>query len=578
MVKGYEPLLVKNPKLALEWHPTKNKPITPNDVSAGSNTYVWWLCENGHEWKAMINSRNAGRGCPVCIGRFQKPVTVTHSHLVIEWHPDKNGKLTPESVTAGSSKKVYWLCSKCEYTWQSTIANRKNGNGCPKCAGKVVTEENCLAKVNPQVLKEWHPTKNEGTTPYSIHAYSDKRVWWLCKECNHEWRATPNHRTRMKTGCPKCKERHNVSFNELAFVYFFKHVFLDVKFNYELAVGDKRYKVDLFVPKYNLILEYDSEFYHRQRLTADVEKSSELVKNNYFVFRLREKGLPKIPILGINILTFQNKNIIQLQTAIINSLQYIKKMVLLTSDEINRIGEVTQTIDIEKNRFHILSQVTPIVQMNNIKEFSDLLADQFDLERNFPFKPEHFSNGAKFKVWWLCEQKHSWEAAPSTRKKGNGCPVCAGQKVTRETSLGSVREDLAKEWDYDKNGGKTPFDIPPNSNKKYWWICLKGHSYGASTNHRNKRGDGCPYCGGKKVNIDNCLATVNPSLAAQWHPNKNGSLTPFHVTPGSQNKVWWKCENGHEWQAYVYSRNGSKSNKPRGCKACYDINRKKIVK
>ncbi|WHZ04949.1 zinc-ribbon domain-containing protein [Neobacillus sp. YX16] len=575
MIKEYQSLLVKNPRLALEWHPNKNTPITPNDVSAGSNIYVWWLCENGHEWKAMINSRNAGRGCPICIGRFQEPLSKTHPELASEWHPKMNSELTPGSVTAGSSKKIYWLCNKCDYTWQSTIANRKNGNGCPKCAGKVVTDENCLAYVNPSVLSEWHPSRNKDITPYKIHAYSDKKVWWLCKECSREWRATPNHRTRMKTGCPSCKERHNVSFDELAFVYFYKQVFLDVKFNYEVEAGDKRYKVDLFVPKYNLILEYDSEFFHRHRIQSDIEKSIQLLRNNYLLIRMRENGLPEIITHGINIVPFQNKNKEQLQSAIIDSFGYIKDKVQLTQDELNRMEETVQTVDIEKQRFNILKQVPPIEQKNNIKEFSDTLAVQFDLDKNFPFRPEHFSNGSKFKVWWMCEHGHCWEAAPSTRKKGNGCPFCAGQKVTRETSLGSVREDLAKEWDYDKNYGITPFDIPPNSNKKFWWLCSKGHSYESSTDHRNNRGDGCPYCGGKKVNNDNCLATVNPSLASQWHPTKNEILTPYDVTPGSQKKVWWKCEKGHEWEAVVYSRNGSKSNKPKGCKKCYEIGRSK---
>ncbi len=41
----------------------------------------------------------------------------------------------------------------------------------------------------------------------------------------------------------------------------------------------------------------------------------------------------------------------------------------------------------------------------------------------------------------------------------------------------------------------------------------------------------------------NDLATVNPNLAAEWHPSKNGSLLPSQTTAGSNKKVWWlgKC-------------------------------------
>ena len=51
------------------------------------------------------------------------------------------------------------------------------------------------------------------------------------------------------------------------------------------------------------------------------------------------------------------------------------------------------------------------------------------------------------------------------------------------------------------------------------------------------------------------LAVVNPGLAKEWHPSRNGELNPRNVTPGSGRKIWWICSSGHEWQAPVYSRN-----------------------
>lgn len=126
----------------------------------------------------------------------------------------------------------------------------------------------------------------------------------------------------------------------------------------------------------------------------------------------------------------------------------------------------------------------------------------------------------------------------------------------------------------EKNLDFSPWDILPNSNKKFWWKCTRGHSFEASPSHRS-RGEGCPYCAGKKVNEDNCLATVNPYLASQWHPTKNENLTPYNITTGSSKKVWWICDKGHGWTASVYSRTGSKTNPPKGCKECYEIRRRK---
>ena len=66
ILKGYNDLETLNPKLALEWHPTKNGDCNPSDVMPGSNKKAWWICENGHEWEAMISSRNKGHGCAIC--------------------------------------------------------------------------------------------------------------------------------------------------------------------------------------------------------------------------------------------------------------------------------------------------------------------------------------------------------------------------------------------------------------------------------------------------------------------------------------------------------------------------------
>ena len=50
-----------------------------------------------------------------------------------EWHPTKNGTLTPNMFLPRSDIKVYWLCSTCGHEYQSSIGHRTYGTGCPKC-------------------------------------------------------------------------------------------------------------------------------------------------------------------------------------------------------------------------------------------------------------------------------------------------------------------------------------------------------------------------------------------------------------------------------------------------------------
>jgi hypothetical protein len=62
----------RSPELAAQWHPTKNRPLTPGDVVPGSNKRVWWRCllDRAHVWATSVSNRSRlGHGCPYCSGR-----------------------------------------------------------------------------------------------------------------------------------------------------------------------------------------------------------------------------------------------------------------------------------------------------------------------------------------------------------------------------------------------------------------------------------------------------------------------------------------------------------------------------
>ena len=59
-------LSIQFPRVAKEWHPTKNGDLQPDEFSKGSKEKVWWKCHNGHEWESTITNRARGRDCPDC--------------------------------------------------------------------------------------------------------------------------------------------------------------------------------------------------------------------------------------------------------------------------------------------------------------------------------------------------------------------------------------------------------------------------------------------------------------------------------------------------------------------------------
>ena len=123
---------------------------------------------------------------------------------------------------------------------------------------------------------------------------------------------------------------------------------------------------------------------------------------------------------------------------------------------------------------------------------------------------------------------------------------------------------LVKEWHPTKNGKFTPNDFSYGSNKKVWWLCPKDHSYDSSIYSRSKRKTGCPFCSGRRVGKDNNLLFLFPDIAKEWHPTKNGDLTPKTITSKSGKKVWWLCSKKHHWEAVVKNRTQNKT----GCPYC----------
>lgn len=335
--------------------------------------------------------------------------------LLSQWHPEKNGELTMDSLSYGSHKSVWWRCSH-GHEWQSPpYARMGHGAGCPYCAGKRLSPERALQALYPDIALQWHSDKNGSCLPSQIQPGSHKLIWWQCDR-GHTWRATVKSRVEGN-GCPVCGNR--------------------------------------------------------------------------------------VVISGVN----------DLET---------------TAPE---------------------------------------LAKQWHPEKNGALTPSQVSGGSQRKVWWRCERGHEWQAKVYSRVSGAGCPVCTGRVIVPgENDLESYDPELARQWCREKNGALTPDRVSIYSNKNVWWQCELGHQWQSRIASRTFSNHGCPYCGNRKLLAGfNDLKTVEPLVAAQWHPDKNGSLEPTMVMAGSAKRVWWKCIDGHEWKAVIYSRTGAQRC---GCPVC----------
>ena len=167
--------------------------VSPQSVSKGSYTEVWWRCSHNHSWKKRINSQVLYNSCPICECRELvegiNDLVTTHPELAREWDCEKNG-LAPDQVTKTFGGYVWWKCADCGYSWRQRVSVRvRKGSGCPRCgyskkmqetiAANVVKNKKDLVSQFPQIAAEWDYERNGALNPSKISFGSNKKVWWV---------------------------------------------------------------------------------------------------------------------------------------------------------------------------------------------------------------------------------------------------------------------------------------------------------------------------------------------------------------------------------------------------------------
>lgn len=234
-----------NPEVASEWHPEKNGMLTPDKVRTMSNKNVWWRCKYGHDYYMKVVNRTGPKkmGCPYCSGHkvlkgFNDLATVDPI-LAKEWDSEKNGNLTPEQVTRGYTKKVWWKCTQCGSNWQTPPCVRKKGaSGCEKCNRKEAGHRKSqpdfgkddILTLMPELASEWDFELNGELLPSDVKLHADTVIYWKCHKCGGKWKASANTRS-SGCGCPYCAgKKVLVGYNDLAT----KNPELAKQWNYEM--------------------------------------------------------------------------------------------------------------------------------------------------------------------------------------------------------------------------------------------------------------------------------------------------------------------------------------------------------
>ena len=286
-----------------------------SDTYDGAKINLKWRCLKCKDVFSMSwDSIHAGRGCAICSGRqvgISNCLATKNPELAKQWHPTLNAQLTPYNITYNSHKKVWWLCiNNPKHEWLISPNTRSSGyTSCPYCDGKLPSEDYNLLVINPELCEEWDYEKND-KNPEEYCPNSGSKVWWKCRECNHEWKTMILNRNQGN-GCPECNKSKGEKRVKIFLDKQNKYYMPQKEFNGLLGLGGKNLSYDFYLPDYNLLIEYQGEYHdgtannqtkvaYKKQQEHDKRKKEYALNNNiklleiwYWDFERIEKMLTK---------------------------------------------------------------------------------------------------------------------------------------------------------------------------------------------------------------------------------------------------------------------------------------------
>jgi hypothetical protein len=508
---------------------------------------------------------------------------ILYPELSDEWNFDKNKK-KPNQYTPSSHSKVWWICTDisdlpCGNEWLAEIVNRtKKGSGCPYCSGRTVHTDgrNSMIETHPELAEQFHPTKNGIWTPENLMAGTNKKLHWICKKCTHEWVVSGNKRTSGGTQCPSCT---NKSVNSNDARNSMRNLFPKVSSEFHISKNGIM-TPDNLVPGTNKKIWWVCNSISKKPCGNEWRTSGDkrcfqntgcpVCSHSLVHPDGRNSMMNTKPDLALDFHLTKNGDITPLD---------------IFASTHKKFWWLCSTCEHEWKAERSSGQKCPacinlVVHsrgINSMRKTHPNLAQEFHPTKNGKMNPDNTLAKSDKKIWWVCttisKNPCGNEWLNTGRKRSSqqqGCNVCVGKKVHVDgrNSMKMNNPDLASDFHPTKNGNLTSENTLSGTHKKLWWLCSTcEHEWEADRHSGNK----CPACARQVVhsNGNNSMRNTHPKLAEEFHPTKNGDLTPDNLLSGTNIKIWWKCsECSYVWDAVGASRLDKTHQKGSNCPSC----------
>ena len=562
-------LLIQHKELMTEWDYKRNT-VRPEEILIGSGIRVWWCCSTcGNKWEASVHNRVNGSGCPKCMKHMRTSFPEQAIFFYLRQHFSKvyNGYCEafeskreldvyiPEINTAieydgvafhSGSKAVNEMLAKYNLCREKNIrlirvSEFQNDHKCyDDCIvrrghsdcdlGLAIKEllsllgRNCdavdIVEDRPQIMQQY------------IISLREKSIAYRCPEAAQKWDVDRNDGLRPdQVGAFshrkywwKCSFGHSYQATPVNEVLDTKTCPICTNHRVLTGYNDLAYKAPY------LAEEWDDE-------------ANDPIKPTEVIYTTQKKYWWLCP-LGHHYYTG------------------------VSSRYYNKTG------------CPYCSNSKVLAGFNDLATKFPSLAKEWNYRKNDAIKPDEYLPGSNTKVWWICSKGHEWQATIGSRSGNSkaGCPVCSGKKTIKGLNdLATVNPEIMDEWNYERNLDIDPSCISPGAHMQVWWKCrICGNEWKClivSRTHGRK--SGCPKCGyklrmqktrGERIFREKKdLCALFPELVKEWDFEKN-TENPNEISPGSNKKVWWRCNKGHSYQAWITDRTGRRKT---GCPYCH---------
>ena len=511
------------PEIAKEFDVEKNG-ITPDHISPKDTRTYYWTCTNNHRsyTRSVEHRITRNAGCPYCSGKLaisgENDLKTLFPEIANEWDYENNDGIMPEDVNPYAYTYYSWVCPKGHHYRKKAVERTRFHKpiDCPKCI-KAKSTSFPEQAIYYYVKKCFPETVNRYREPFengmeldvyipsfrigleydgmAFHKSEDQherelKKYKICqnlgiklvriKEAEDTWKDTADDIFVVK------KRVSDQDFS-LFLHFMFSKIFMVNKYIFSpnndweaFCIRKYGFPTDFNISRdRSEILEYLVDIEHSFGLLyPDQAKLWDEDDNGKLTPYMFPPGSNYEPILKCPKCGNKWKSPI---SSIVS-----RKVQLCRNCSMSEMGR-----KLTKQK---------VVIKGSLAEQSDKLFKQWDFEENGDLSPYEIPLTYSKNVAWKCDKcGHKWSSSPVSRVKKDkisDCPHCTGRvAMPGVDDFQTLYPDLAKEWDYSLNKGVLPSQIKPFTNRKYYFICLKGHESYSSLPGNRINGSGCPICG-----------------------------------------------------------------------------------